>query len=593
MSVAFGAGAILIVWSLTALVSRLRRQNQIATVLLLNPELDAVETLDEAATRILQQVATWVQGRAYHAYWLNADGTSLQLRASLTQHSHPAVAPDYSGLVLESVTAVALAKQPDPTLEGPRVRGARDERWLDLPFGPHLLISIFIGPLGEVSAPFMAELAVACQVYAPFTLAVHQWFSAREEAERNRHLMDSTRIALDVTLHSERALELLLNVGSQAVEADAQVAIVEGTGDQPLTIANTPEGRRLGELILRGGEPALTMLPLQPDVVPGSQLATLGSAYNGCIRIPIVLNGNDSVGCFFYFTKQAPAVSTYQKAVLRTLGERAVQILANQRQMQGAAAEYLDTLRVLTTAMDGLSPNSQGHSDRLAFLARLIAAEMRMPEPEVEAVAMAAYFHDVGMVAVDPRVVLKPQQLTADEYAQVKRHAELGGQLVASLPAAIPLAPIVAGHHERWDGHGYPRGLKGEEIPLGARILAAADLFEAKTTGRAYRAAVPYLKALEEIRTAAGNHLDPRVVKALMAAFERLQQPAAPNLPLSPCWLLKQMPEHVCAGCPNRKPQPVRCWENMGNLCTRHGDRCEECLVYTEAMSRKIRTPVR
>ncbi len=586
VSAAAGAASILLAWIISSLVfggARRRRGDPVAPVSL--PGLENVQSLDEASARILDHVATWVKGKSYHAYWLDDKGGAWWLRASLTRPEYPDVAPNYSGLVMDGSRAVPLSLPFDATLTSSRIRGPRDERWLDLPIGKDLLVTVLLGPIGALSVAEIRRLDQSCQTLAPLALTVRRWRSAMEEAQHYRDLLESTRVALDVTLHIDRAVELLLNVGGQAVEALVQVAVVEGP-KEPLIISNSSEGKALGRRIAENAEPRLMALPPQPDVVPGSRMPTLGSLYNGCVRVPVMVSGKEPVGCFFYFMKHAPAVNGYQTAVLRALGERASQLVASQRQVQNASAGYADTLGILVNAMDGLSPHSQGHSLRVARLARMIAGQMKLPPDEAQAVAQGAFYHDVGMVAVDPRVVLKPQKLTSGEYQQVKRHAELGGQLVSALPAALPLGEIVAGHHERWDGDGYPRGLRGEEIPLGARIVAAADLFEAKTTGRAYRSPVPFLQAVQDIRAAAGSHLDPQVVGALVAAFAEAARAVSPSLPLAACWEMRCIPAAVCSGCVNRQTGAGRCWEAGSNLCSRHGDRCAECLVYTEATSR-------
>ena len=589
LSVAAGAGSIMLAWVVSSLLGGPRRRRQAESPpLVMTPRLEGAKSLDDAATRILEQVTTWVRGgRAFHAYWLDREGASWHLRATLAKPSYPDVVPDYSGLVLEGSAAVPLAIAFESQLVAPRVRGPRDERWLDLPVGRDLLITVLLTPNRRFSPSETKRLTDACEAYAPLATAVRRWLEVREEMAHYRSLLDSTRIALDVTLHTDRAIRLLMNVGAQAVGASVQVAVIEGP-EEPIVIAETADGRSIGEQIIQGIESRLTVLPPQPDVVPGIRMPAFGSRYNACVRIPVFVGGKEPLGCFYYFTKHAPALNSYQTAVMRALGERTAQLLSSRRQMQSASNGYVETLRVMVNAMDGLSPHGQGHSERMSRLAALIARQLGVPDREVDAIALAAFYHDVGMVAVDPEVILKPQKLTETEYEKVKSHAELGGQLMAAVPASLSLAEIVAGHHERWDGFGYPRGLKGVEIPLGARILAVADLLEAKTTGRSYRPPVGFLQALEDVKSASGNHLDPQVVEALIAAYAGQRVAVVSDLPLSPCWDMRCIPEAVCSGCPNRKPQATRCWEAPGNLCSRHGDRCPECLVYTEASSRKM-----
>ncbi|EQD50879.1 response regulator receiver modulated metal dependent phosphohydrolase, partial [mine drainage metagenome] len=223
-------------------------------------------------------------------------------------------------------------------------------------------------------------------------------------------------------------------------------------------------------------------------------------------------------------------------------------------------------VEALVQAMDALAPSSIGHSDRSSRYAGMIAEELGLRHREVEEIRLAANLHDVGMIGVDARLVLKPDQFTVDEFELMKGHAELGGQLLQSLPQGPAVSQMVSAHHERWDGAGYPLGLSGDDIPLGARVIAVADYFEAKTTGRSYRPPIPFNVAVEDVRKAAGKSLDPQVVDAFVRAIERQRGRSNPGLPPLACWQLKSIPEHVCAGCVNRLHEPSRCWESPGNL---------------------------
>lgn len=575
--------SLLAVLALLIVLLRPRRK-QAYPRLELSPRLDDVETVNTAAARILEQVAHWVPGTACYAYWLDAGGEMLQLRASLAPSGNPPVVPDYSGLIIEETPLAPLTLKPAGETNQARVCGTKAEPWLEIPFGNRLLVRVGLKEGQEVPEPLLQRLSEAGRTYAPLAVAVHEWFKAREALEEAATTTRMTRAALDTTLRPERAIELLLQVAGRLVESSEQCAVLAGSSD-PLVISDTAAGRELGELILNGETPELTALSTEPDIVPGSALGRLGQAYNACVRIPVAAGG-EILGCFFCFTKGATALDDYQAAVLRALGERTANLVSSQRHQENLSQDYLATLRALVNAMDSLSRHTIGSSDRMARYARLTALELGLPPGEAGAVAMAAFFHDIGSVAIDQRLLTKPGRFTPMDYAEIKIHPEIGAMLVAPVQSHPPLGPMVAGHHERWDGHGYHQGLKGEEIPLGARIISVVDLFEAKTTGRPYRSPLPFNRALEDVKAAAGTQLDPRVISAFLAAMEKERRGAKPGLPPRRCWELKQMPGHACGGCLNRVQAVTRCWENTGRRCEQHGDQCETCLVHTEVVSR-------
>jgi HD-GYP domain-containing protein (c-di-GMP phosphodiesterase class II) len=167
-----------------------------------------------------------------------------------------------------------------------------------------------------------------------------------------------------------------------------------------------------------------------------------------------------------------------------------------------------------------------GHSERVAELARRLALHLRLPPPEVELIALAARVHDIGNLGLRSTIFTKPGPLSPVEWREVRTHTEAGAQLLRDLPELAAAAPLVLSHHERWDGRGYPQGLQGEAIPLGARIIAVADAFDAMTSERPYRRALPPAVVRAELEEGRGTQFDPRVVDALLELLTREPQPA-------------------------------------------------------------------
>jgi HD-GYP domain-containing protein (c-di-GMP phosphodiesterase class II) len=190
------------------------------------------------------------------------------------------------------------------------------------------------------------------------------------------------------------------------------------------------------------------------------------------------------------------------------------------------AWEVIDLVQALTAALDAKSSYTRGHSDRVAELSWSIAREAGLAEREAEAVRIAGHLHDIGKIGIPDSIICKPGCLAADEFATMKRHTVIGSSLVEQVVHLQVFAPAVRGHHERWDGSGYPDGLAGEAIPVDARIICIADSYDAMTSARSYRARLEAADAIGEIRRCAGTQFDPTYV----AAFERLF--SAGELPL-------------------------------------------------------------
>jgi len=185
----------------------------------------------------------------------------------------------------------------------------------------------------------------------------------------------------------------------------------------------------------------------------------------------------------------------------------------------------------LANALEAKDRYTRGHSMRVSDLARRLALATSLPRPAAETIAQAALLHDLGKIGVPEGILSKPGPLTDEEWAIMRRHPLTGAQIVAPLEFFDEGAVIVRHHHERLDGSGYPDGLMGERIPLGARIVAVADVYDALTSGRSYRAALMHAEAVEILRHEADRTLDGRLVNLLIDILEPDAAPPSADAP--------------------------------------------------------------
>jgi putative nucleotidyltransferase with HDIG domain len=177
---------------------------------------------------------------------------------------------------------------------------------------------------------------------------------------------------------------------------------------------------------------------------------------------------------------------------------------------------YDMTLEALGDALDLKDAETEHHSRRVTAFTIAIAKKMGLPKEEIEVIARGAFLHDIGKMAIPDDILHKPGKLTDEEMAIMREHCYLGYKIISRIPFLAEAAEIIYAHQERYDGTGYPRGLKGEEIPLGARIFAIADTLDAMRSKRAYRDAQSIQAARKEIETWSGRQFDPQIVKVFL-----------------------------------------------------------------------------
>ena len=207
----------------------------------------------------------------------------------------------------------------------------------------------------------------------------------------------------------------------------------------------------------------------------------------------------------------------------RSIGEQAASALYRVELFAKLEGSYLETVLALANAVDAKDNYTAGHAQHLAVVALDIGREMGMNEHELEGLRYGAILHDIGKIGVPDAVLQKPSGLDPDEWAQMREHPSIGARILSPVPHLASAAQIVHHHHERYDGNGYPDGLVGEAIPLGARILTVVDSYNAITDKRVYKEARSHAEAVSELKRHAGTQFDPRVVEVFLA---RSDEPA-------------------------------------------------------------------
>lgn len=177
---------------------------------------------------------------------------------------------------------------------------------------------------------------------------------------------------------------------------------------------------------------------------------------------------------------------------------------------------YLDMVETLRFTVEAKDSYTRGHSDRVSEYSVLIGQKVGLPEDQIKTLRVGGLFHDIGKIGIPDSILLKPGKLTDDEYSEIKNHPSIGAHILGSATIFKDIIPIVKHHHEKFDGRGYPSGLKGEEIPYLARIAAIADTFDAMTSRRSYRNALDLQYVKDEIKRCEGTQFDPQLAEAFL-----------------------------------------------------------------------------
>ena len=269
---------------------------------------------------------------------------------------------------------------------------------------------------------------------------------------------------------------------------------------------NLAGGRDLAEIVARARD----------FNKPETMVLSLDGAAEALARI--IQRDDETVGVLMAGEKQGqdPSVSSVDMKLLDGAARLAEVVIANAGLYEEQQRLFLGTLEALTSAIDAKDPYTCGHSQRVSELSRRLGEAVGLEPAELETLRISGLVHDIGKIGVPERVLLKASRLTDEEFDLIKRHPEIGHRILRDIPLLEGALPGVMHHHERWDGRGYPAGLAEDDIPLIARIIGVADAFDAMSSSRTYRAAMPRQKVLAEIRAGAGKQFDPSLAEAFL-----------------------------------------------------------------------------
>jgi putative two-component system response regulator len=270
-------------------------------------------------------------------------------------------------------------------------------------------------------------------------------------------------------------------------------------------------------------QPALILSDISMPIMDGYQLFEAVRRQPGGASIPFIfltargtreeIFAGKSLGADDYITK--PVTTQELLSAVRARLQRSDELMLAQ--LKNA---YKDSLFVLANAIEARDSYTHAHMKRLSLYAKALADQLGWDDARLEILEFGAILHDIGKIYIPESVLRKDSSLSDEEWVEMRKHPEVGAIMIRDIPYLAPAIPLVLHHHERWDGNGYPAQLNGEEIPEGARLLAVADAFDAMTSDRPYRQAMPKDVAYTEIRNGSGKQFDPVIVQAMEKCWD-------------------------------------------------------------------------
>jgi HD-GYP domain-containing protein (c-di-GMP phosphodiesterase class II) len=359
-------------------------------------------------------------------------------------------------------------------------------------------------------------------------------FTVHNEEIRRLEALTSASSVVNSTLDLKQLLKLVMELAARTLRAEASSILLKdrASGDLLFDVATgeaadrvqtirVPRGQGIAGHVAESGESLLV-----PDCGKDPRFFKAADEKSkfvtrNIIAVPLVARG-ETIGVVEVLNRLGGGTFTPEDlSLLQALAHQSAVAIQNAQLFQDVQESFLATVKALAQAVDAKDSYTAGHSSRVTLYSTIIAEELGAGEEVVRKVRLAGLLHDVGKIGIRDSVLGKPGQLTEEEFGIMKSHPTVGEHILKPVLQLAEVIPGVVSHHERFDGRGYPKGLKGEEIPLLGRIIGVADAFDAMTSDRVYRPRLSDEVALAELKKHSGTQFDSRVVKAFLSAFDK------------------------------------------------------------------------
>ena len=351
-----------------------------------------------------------------------------------------------------------------------------------------------------------------------------------DKAHNRAQLLDDISSHLHQTLDIDKLIPMLFDDVNKAINAEGQsIWLLKGENAIACRLATGPSAEKLTGTTIANDRTSIVGASIASceSIIIADAAGDLrhkssvdestGFVTHTLMTVPLVLEGK-AIGAIQAVNKRDGKLFTAPDLELfRSIGDNAALAVRNARLMGDLQDSYDMTLEALSNALDLRDRETEGHSRRVVEYTARIAEAMGVPAEEIKVMRRGALIHDIGKIGVPDAVLLKPGKLDAEERKVIERHPEAGFEMLAEIPYLKKEIEIVLAHQEKWDGTGYPRGQKGAEIVLGARIFMIADTYDALTSDRVYRKGCTYEKAREIIEKESGKQFDPKAVQAFLS----------------------------------------------------------------------------
>lgn len=439
-----------------------------------------------------------------------------------------------------SLLSVAQGSGPLLVEQGAEIAALKSDIGVDFPVSSMMLIPlasnervvgvIVLGRIGSTAFQNDTQVVLLHTLSTEISWSIQRAQLHAQVTEQVNQLITLQQVSRSISakLSRDEVLQQILRDVAGIAHADMTVIALRDPLTGQLQLAAHADGlvdgditrwpeRELAEASARAGRPFTRGNGRLAAVSADDEQVELGDA----VSVPVQAEGQVLGSIVVRVETSGRPFLRSDLMVLSTVANQAGVALKNALLYEDIKTLYHNVVKSLAAAIDARDPYTHGHSHRVAANSVLLAEALGLPPKYLEAIEVAAYLHDVGKIGVRDNVLLKTGTLSDEERVSMKEHSAVGARILQPVGFDQQILSIVLSHHERFDGNGYPSGLKGEEIPLGGRILCVADSFDAMVSSRPYRSGLPIQTALDEIRKNAGTQFDPDVAREFIALVQK------------------------------------------------------------------------